>query len=119
MMDTYNRQASEYIFRENNAVVSISFSELIYVYIYTCSLTLSPFARSKDLPFFYCGKGGLDADAESVWCGRGEWMGIRLICMGSLWRRRRGFWRRGYGMRGGRGRRICMCEFVGFFCDGC
>ena len=117
MMDTYNRQASEYIFRENNAVVSLSLSEFLYIYIYSL-LVLCSQLRGPRVCFFLEGKGGLDADAEFVWCGRGEWMGIRLICMGSLWRRRRGFWRRGYGMRGGRGRRICMCELIGFFCDG-
>ena len=41
MMDTYNRQASEYIFRENNAVVSISLLGDMYMYLPTLSLMLT------------------------------------------------------------------------------
>lgn len=67
-----------------------------------------------------------DADFWEISVRRAGWMGIRLICMGSLWRRPRGFWSRGFGMRGVRGRGICMCEFVrsffvrsfGFFGEG-
>ena len=40
MMDTYNRQASEYIFRENNAVVRIFFL-LGYIWKGNSMLTLS------------------------------------------------------------------------------
>ena len=61
MMDTYNRQASEYIFRENNAVVRIFLLEFIYIYICVCPRTLSAVARTQGLPFYFVfsGKGAL------------------------------------------------------------
>ena len=41
MMDTYNRQASEYIFRENNAVVRIFLLEYMYIYLEKGGLMLT------------------------------------------------------------------------------
>ena len=37
-------------------------------------------------------------------------MVIRLICMDNTWKRRRGYWNRGFDMRRVRGRIICTCE---------